>query len=46
MQANEVFWHYFQQTGNIGSYLLSKQLEGDGQWYDEVFEEEESASLE
>ena len=29
MYAKEVFWNYFQQTGSIGSYLLSKQLDDD-----------------
>ena len=43
MQAKEVFWHYFQQTGGIGTYLLSKQLEDDHDWYfnDEAAEDEE-----
>ena len=44
MQAKEVFWHYFQQTGGIGTYLLSKQLEEDQDWYynnDEAAEDEE-----
>lgn len=43
MQAKEVFWHYFQQTGGIGTYLLSKQLEDDHEWYynDELADDEE-----
>lgn len=42
MQAKEVFWNYFQQTGGIGIYLLSKQLEADHEWYyDELADNEE-----
>ena len=48
MQAKEVFWHYFQQTGGIGTYLLSKQLEDDHDWsyYDEPSEDEERGGSE
>ncbi len=46
MQAKEVFWHYFQATGSIGSYLLAKQLEDQVQWYDDAFFDEEQNEFE
>lgn len=32
MQVNEFFWNCFQETGLIGCYLLSKQLEDETEY--------------
>ena len=46
MQAKEVFWHYFQATGSIGSYLLSNHLVFHVHLYDDALFDEEQFEFE
>lgn len=42
MEINEFFWNCFQETGLIGCYLLSKQLENESDYtIDNGVEQEE-----
>lgn len=36
MDNRDLFWHLFQQTGNIGAYLIGKELEKEEQEQDDA----------
>lgn len=43
MEAKDILWNCFQQTGSIGCYLLTKRLEEDTEYhsYEEGLDQEE-----